>query len=445
MVAMQAACPSRRPHYVTHIVVASPRVTIWIPSYNYGRYLPAAIDSVLAQDFTDFELLVFDDGSTDGSFEIGVDYASRDARVRVLTHPDRRNHGVSPTMIAAFEASKGELVGVLSADDMLFPRSLSRRVELLDADARLSFVYGLIEMVDEEGSRTGEIIGTPPEMLFSIDATDDVFAAMLLHNYIPGHAVLTRRQAFGRAGGLDERLLYSDWELSIKLLAQGRAGFLPYPPVAGHREHGESMSLAATRKDNLARKLDVFRATDEKMETIGGRLAEPRMRALVRLQRAWHAYAVDDLGDARSAVSGAFDTDPSLATAPAWILWWLGPRQTTGQPNCVARSIVEHLGDSAAVISDGAGNGHFGCWLIEEAGDRLSPDVRAQLAWGVISNALELSRDGFRIEVLAALSRRAVLEPRLLTERLFVKSIVCASGAWGGYLGVWKLARRARR
>lgn len=445
MVAVRAARSSRVALPLPPTDVSSPRVTIWIPSYNYGRYLPAAVDSVLAQDFGDFELLIFDDGSTDGSLDIAEAYRSRDPRVHVLTHPDRRNRGVSPTMIAAFEASKGELVGVLSADDMLFADSLSRRVALLDADRRLSFVYGLIEMVEEDGTRTGEIVGTPPEVLRLIDATDDMFAAMLLHNYIPGHAVLTRREAFERAGGLDARLLYSDWELSIKLLAQGRAGFVAYPPLAGHRSHGESMSLAAPRENDLARKLDVFRTIDEKMQTIGGRLAEPRMQALVRLQRAWHAHAVDDLAEATGAVGAAFGSDPSLAEATAWILWWLGPRQTTGRTDWIERSIVDNLGSETAVVSDGARNGHFGCWLLETAGDRLSPEARARLAWGVISNALELSHLGIRLDVLAALFRRAASDPRLLTDRWFLKTMLCASGTWERALRIRRLARRAQR
>ncbi|MEN3273341.1 MAG: hypothetical protein V7636_2102, partial [Actinomycetota bacterium] len=143
--------------------------------------------------------------------------------------------------------------------------------------------------------RNGNGHGGGAVVPYDVYATSDGFVALLLHNYVPGHAVLVRREAFERAGGLDDRLLYSDWGLSIKLLAQGPAGFVSRPPVAGHRDHGENMSLAATREVNNGRKLEVFRAIDDAAATIGGRLSEPRMRALVRLQRSWHAFAVNEL------------------------------------------------------------------------------------------------------------------------------------------------------
>jgi GT2 family glycosyltransferase len=422
--------------------MATPHVTIWIPSYNYGRYLSDAVDSVLEQDFEDFELLIFDDGSTDDSYEIAQGYAERDVRVRVLQHPGRQNRGVAATIIAAFAGSRGEFVAGLAADDMLLPGSLARRIEALEADPQLSFVYGLIEMVDDAGNRTGVLVGTPPDVLRSIDATEDRLAALLLHNYIPGHSVLVRRVNVELVGGFSDSLLYSDWELWIKLLARGRAGFVPHPPVAGHRSHSMSMSLAATSAENFSRRLEVFRSIDDAVEEIGGRLAEKRMRALVRLQRAWHAFRVEERHEAEATLRAAFDADPTLASASDWLLWWIGPRQATAVTEWIADALAECNADPEAVIARGLRAGHFGCWFLHTIGFRLTQATRLSLQWGIIANELELSGRGQHLAAFTACLRRAVREPTLFRQRWLLKTLLSTAGAWRTALRLRRLMRR---
>jgi len=79
-------------------VTVRPVVSVCMPSYNYGRFLPEAIESVLDQSYGAFELLLIDNGSDDGSYEIALDYAGRDPRLRVLTHEGRENRGVNASL-----------------------------------------------------------------------------------------------------------------------------------------------------------------------------------------------------------------------------------------------------------------------------------------------------------------------------------------------------------
>lgn len=77
--------------------MSSPAVSIIVASYNYEQWLPQALAKCADQHFADFELLVVDDGSTDGSLAVARDFAARDARVRVFTHADGGNHGLPAT------------------------------------------------------------------------------------------------------------------------------------------------------------------------------------------------------------------------------------------------------------------------------------------------------------------------------------------------------------
>ncbi|MBP9027352.1 MAG: glycosyltransferase family 2 protein, partial [Phycisphaerae bacterium] len=94
-------------------------VSILIPVYNNRRYVGAAIDSALAQTYEPLEVVVIDDGSSDGSLEVAQSYAQRDPRVRVIAHS--RNQGLPATRNEAVERARGEIIANLDSDDTAMP------------------------------------------------------------------------------------------------------------------------------------------------------------------------------------------------------------------------------------------------------------------------------------------------------------------------------------
>ena len=102
-------------------------ISIISASYNYARYIGAAIESVLAQSDSGWELIVADDGSADDSREIIAGYAARDPRIRLITHPDGKNHGLAATVQLALGQCAGEYVAFLESDDLWLPECLARR------------------------------------------------------------------------------------------------------------------------------------------------------------------------------------------------------------------------------------------------------------------------------------------------------------------------------
>lgn len=111
--------------------------------FNSAAFLEEAVDSVLAQDFRDFELLLVNDGSTDPSGSIAGRYVERHpGQVRYLTHPDQGNHGASASRNLGIRHARGEFCAFIDADDRWRPAKLSEQLALFAADPRIDLVAG---------------------------------------------------------------------------------------------------------------------------------------------------------------------------------------------------------------------------------------------------------------------------------------------------------------
>ncbi len=128
-----------------------PHVSIGLPVYNYAQFVGNAIEGVLAQTYEDFELLICDNASTDGTGEICREYAERDPRIRYFLHPE--NIGAARNFNSTFERSSGEYFKWLAADDGIEPEFLAKAVAVLDADPTTvnacSWYYNRVESRDE--------------------------------------------------------------------------------------------------------------------------------------------------------------------------------------------------------------------------------------------------------------------------------------------------------
>lgn len=121
----------------------APRVTAIIIVFNGEAFIDEAIESVTAQTFEDWELLVIDDGSTDGTIERVQRAIMADPdRIRLLRHLDHGNHGMSATRNLGLAAARGDYVGFLDADDVWLPEKLAEQVAILDAEPSTAMVYG---------------------------------------------------------------------------------------------------------------------------------------------------------------------------------------------------------------------------------------------------------------------------------------------------------------
>lgn len=117
-----------------------PKVSVIIPSYNLGRYLGETLQSVMDQSFKDWECLIVENGSTDGSVSLVKETAARDSRFIPVLLPE--NKGVAVARNRGLEMAGGEYILFLDADDLIEPGYMAAAVEVLDADPSLTLVYG---------------------------------------------------------------------------------------------------------------------------------------------------------------------------------------------------------------------------------------------------------------------------------------------------------------
>jgi len=127
-----------------------PRLTIGLPVYNGEPFLTQALDALLGQTYTDFELVISDNASTDASVEICQDYARRDARIRVIRQP--HNIGAVPNHFATLDRARGELFTWASADDLYGAEFLERCIALLDQSPDAILAHSWTAAIDAGGT-----------------------------------------------------------------------------------------------------------------------------------------------------------------------------------------------------------------------------------------------------------------------------------------------------
>jgi glycosyltransferase involved in cell wall biosynthesis len=180
---------------------ARPKVSVIVTCYNLARYLPDALNSVLNQTMQDFECLIVDDHSTDGTHEVTHDFIigrkrEQDARFDLRT-PDR-NLGLSGARNYGFAHSKGRYILFLDADDMLAPNALDALSGPLDREASIHIAYGSLDIVNHEGQQRKRNPWPAGEFSWN---------AQIAHlNQLP-YAAMVRREVLERSGGYRTR----DW------------------------------------------------------------------------------------------------------------------------------------------------------------------------------------------------------------------------------------------
>jgi glycosyltransferase involved in cell wall biosynthesis len=231
----------------------TPRATFLIGAYNNAPTLPRAIESVLGQTVSDLELIVIDDGSSDGSGDVAVAAAERDARVRLLRMPG--NIGISRSLNEGLRAASAPVVAIQDADDWSEPQRLERQLAVLEGDASVAVVGSRMREVDEAGTELR------PRTSF---AAGDVGDVLLRFNPIPNTCAAFRREAALAAGGYDPRYRYAmEYDLWLRLADHHRVVTLDEvlatrvmsrTNVAARRERAQTAEAITIRARALRRR-----------------------------------------------------------------------------------------------------------------------------------------------------------------------------------------------
>ena len=287
------------------------KISVLIPYYNDAEFLPRSIESVLAQDCPDFELVLVNHATRDNCRELARSYD--DARVVHVDMPENHGAGGGLVIEAFLAAAKGEYVKFFCADDVMRPGCLAALAAALDGHPELDMVFGDLEYIDEAGHPLGETW---------FDARQDFSRGMdelaCLRSYADGKSVLpwiggmVRRSALDRITLDATMVMMFDMSVWLQLLLNGsRLGYVDRP-VAGYRIHGGQVSAAA----NLlpARYMSVFewQAYSESLLR-----AEPQMLRRIFADDTAVAAACDGR-ELRCAIALRYLRHPELVKVSHW-------------------------------------------------------------------------------------------------------------------------------
>ncbi len=263
-----------------------PAVSVVMPVFNARPYLGEAMASILAQTWTDLELIVADDGSTDGSARLAMQVAARDARVRVLLLPHR---GVE-TMNVAVAAARGELIARMDADDISEPTRLAEQVAFLATHPEVAAVGTWLTRTDPYGSPAGD--QCPPPEHEAIDA------ALLRGEGSPivQGTTMYRRSSLQHAGGWRGDFGWvEDLDLFLRLAEVGRLANIPRK-LYRYRRHPQS--VCPTNYEAMCSRIgDVVRAACERRGLPAPdpallRRDLPAQHSTAELYRNWACHAM---------------------------------------------------------------------------------------------------------------------------------------------------------
>jgi glycosyltransferase involved in cell wall biosynthesis len=198
-----------------------------IPTYNRAHLVGEAIHSVLCQTFTDFEVIVVDDGSTDNTSE--VVHSFKDPRLKYIRQPNR---GAAVARNTAIQASRGEFVACLDSDDLFLPEKLTLQMAKVAEQPEVGLVYGLALSTTGRRATKKSSYALPPQL---------TLRRLLLGPAFTWSTVLIRRDWLDQVGGFDENFyLGQDWELTLRLALAGCPMACVAQPVSTAREQLES-------------------------------------------------------------------------------------------------------------------------------------------------------------------------------------------------------------
>lgn len=204
-------------------------VSIIMPMHNSAKYLRSSIESVIAQTYKEWELLIIDDFSDDGSIDIAEEYMARDSRIRLLKNTQRKYMPSAPRNVGV-QAAKGRYIAFLDSDDLWFPQKLEQQLALFK-DNRTAIVYSNYEKIDEKGTRSNRLVMAPSHA---------TYRTLLCGNVIGNLTGIYDTSKVGKVSIQD--IHHEDYAMWLYILKQGYNAQNTDTTLAAYRVSDESVS-----------------------------------------------------------------------------------------------------------------------------------------------------------------------------------------------------------
>jgi glycosyltransferase involved in cell wall biosynthesis len=221
--------------------MTSPDVSIVMPFWNAADTLAAAIDSVLAQSFSDFELILFDDGSTDESLEIARGSAARDGRIRII---QSEHIGIAAGLRRACADARGRYIARMDADDVAYPNRIEKQHALMEANPDVGLCGAQVRM-------TGGAIGSGrlryERWLNALATHDGIVRELFVECPIAHPTFFMRRDIYETVGGYLDTEWAEDYDVCMRFWLAGARFAKVGEVLLDWHEHGNRLSMANSR------------------------------------------------------------------------------------------------------------------------------------------------------------------------------------------------------
>jgi glycosyltransferase involved in cell wall biosynthesis len=274
---------------------AAPAVTVFALCFNHARFLIDCLESIRSQTCQDFQLIVTDDCSTDDSAAM-IEGWLQTHRPDAIFLRHRKNAGLCKTLNEALALSTGEYISMIATDDVWEPNKIEVQLAAMQAAGNaVAVVYSDAIQIDESGQRLPKDFIDHHRPNFA-PPSGRIFARLAEANFIPAMATLIRRQAIAAVGGYDERLLFEDYDMWLRLAQRYDFHFLP-GKVARYRVVATSMVRVSFKNNSPAYVHTMFLVREQMLETT---LLDTAQRARQTELQWGHAYELYFMGDARA-------------------------------------------------------------------------------------------------------------------------------------------------
>lgn len=293
----------------------TPKISVCIPSYNYGHLIGEAIASVLAQDSADFELIVCDNQSTDNSEEVIRSF--EDPRLRY--YRNESNLGIYGNLNRAISLSRGKYIHFLNADDKMLPRSLSTKARHLDAHPEVGLVYSACQRIDFDGKLLWE--HRPFDESYIADPRTE-FNKLMYDNLYAFSTVMVRKSCYQVLGVFDNTFTHSgDYDMWLRIASQYHVAYLSAPLTAmrQHDANSTNRALADGRAEaeSLTSLEHAFANLPQELSSL--RHLKHNAIAQTLLRSAAYFLVFDNLERGRATIRRALQTAPDLNKDPETI------------------------------------------------------------------------------------------------------------------------------
>lgn len=312
-----------------------PTVSVIVPCYNYGHFLPECIASILSQDGVKVDVLIIDDASPDNTSEVATELARKHSRITFLRHASNKGH--ITTYNEGIEWATGDYLLIISADDYLLPNALSRAANLMNVYPQVGFAFGkAIDLIDHAADRQTDTIpnaavakmvnGSEWSILDGVEFFKLIESSGSV-NIVRTPTVVVRTELQKRLGGYRPELPHSgDMEMWLRLAAHASVGVLnAYQAI--YRLHGRNMQMNYYKEKSLADIQQRKAAIDYVFENFGDSVPDYKQlhrRLLKHLGRetvgyASHAFNDNEMELSEQLAKLALSLDPKIKRSIPWM------------------------------------------------------------------------------------------------------------------------------